>query len=446
MELPVSLFARPHGRDTTVWLTNARLLDGTRASIRDGVGLLVDGDRIIRVGAAGDAAPQGSVTIDLAGKTLMPGIINAHLHAIGAVPDLGFGVQPVLPGTLSHVLGARLREFLEYGVTTVRDMGSYGDQVMENRQAMRYGAFRGARILTCGLIISSTAPGDIVFDGMYRSADGRDEVRKGVREQIRRGADFIKVMTTGARSVELEAGVNRDENDSAHGMPLQLTRDELAVAVEEAHRMGYQVVAHAEGLDGCETAIDLGMRTIEHGFYLHQRPDLLDRMAEQDIALVPTFSSQYVFAGRDLQIGTDGPTERYSTRELDAVAGANIEAAEKTLQAAHAAGTPIVLGGDDLDLRRGGAWIEILRMIHHGLPAADALVASTGTAARALGLDDLGSIEAGKLADLVIVDGDPVQEPELLGDHRRFWLVLQGGTPVAGTALEVGVEDLARVP
>jgi len=186
------------------------------------------------------------------------------------------------------------------------------------------------------------------------------------------------------------------------------------------------------------------MRTIEHGFYLYQRPDLLDRMAERDIALVPTFSSQYVFAGRDLQIGTDEPTERFSTEELDKVAETNIAAAEKTLQAAHAAGVPIILGGDDLELRRGGAWIEIQRMIHHGLPAQDTLVAATSAAAHALGMHDFGSIEAGKVADIAVVDGDPLQNPEFFGNRERFWLVLQGGVPAAGTAIEVSLADLGK--
>jgi imidazolonepropionase-like amidohydrolase len=446
VQVPALLFAGPRRPERPLWLTNARLFDGTRAPVRDRAGVLIEDGRIVRIADSGDGAPDDAITVDLAGKTLMPGIVNAHLHGVGAVPDLGFGVQPVLPGTLSHALGAKLREFLQYGVTTVRDMGTYGDQVMENRQAMRYGCYRGARILTCGQIISSTAPGDVVFEGMYRSVDGVEEVRKGVREQIRRGADFIKVMATGARSVELEAGINRDAEDSAHGMAIQLTREELATAVDEANRMGYAVVAHAEGLDGCEVAIELGMRTIEHGFYLHRRTDLLDRMAEQDIALVPTFSSQYVFAGRDLQIHTSGPTQRYSTPELDALAATNIVAAGQTLKAAHAAGTPIVLGGDDLELRRGGAWIEILRMVHHGLPVHDALVASTSAAAHALGLHELGSIAAGKLADVIVLDGDPMRQPAILGERERFWLVLQEGSPVAGTALEVSLADLGRAP
>ncbi|MQA03298.1 MAG: amidohydrolase family protein [Streptosporangiales bacterium] len=442
IQTPALLFAPDVPPQRPLWLTNARLFDGTRAPVRDGAAVLVENGRIVRVGSAGDAVPEGATVVDLAGKTLMPGLINGHMHAVGQLPELGFGSQPLLPGTTTHMLGMHLREFLRYGVTTVRDMGTFGEQVMENRQAMRYGAFRGARVLTCGLIISGTAPGGVIFDGMYREADGADEVRKGVREQIRRGVDFVKVMTTGARSVELEAGLCRDDH-GASSMPNQLSYEEMQVAVEEAHRMGYYVAAHAEGLPGCETAVDLGMRTVEHGYYLHSRPDLLDRMAEHDIALVPTFTSSYVFAGRDLEVGTEGETVPYCTPELEAVAEANIRAAEKTLQAANAAGTPIVMGADDLELRRGGIWIEVLRMIHHGLPAHEVLVSATSAAAHAFGLTELGTVAEGKLADLAILDGDPFANPEILGDSERIWLVLQDGVPVAGAALEVHLTDLA---
>src|SRR5919201_1875168 len=125
-------------------------------------------------------------------------------------------------------------------------------------------AFRGPRLLTCGKIISATAPGGRFYGTMYREADGPDDVRKAVREQIRMGADFVKVMTTGARSNELE-----------DPEPTQLTDAELAALVDEAHRLGYRVAAHAEGNAGAEAAIAHGMDTIEHGMYLNQRPELL---------------------------------------------------------------------------------------------------------------------------------------------------------------------------
>ena len=171
-------------------------------------------------------------------------------------------------------------------MTTIRVVGSQGLLPQQARQAMRYGAFRGPRLLTCGKIISATAPGGRFYGDMYREADGPDDVRRAVREQIRAGADFVKVMTTGARSNELE------DPD-----PLQFTDPELAAVTDEAHRLGYRVSAHAEGLDGCAAAIRHGADTIEHGMYLNQRPDLLDAMAAAGQVLVPTLSGYYWMAG-----------------------------------------------------------------------------------------------------------------------------------------------------
>src|SRR3712207_2102378 len=228
----------------------------------------------------------------------MPGLIDAHAHLYGRTPELPHGAEPLWPGTAAHFLAAALRETLRMGITTLRDVGSYGDAVLEARQAMRYGAFRGPRLLTCGRIVSATAPGGRFFEGMYREADGPDDVRRAVREQLRRGADFVKVMTTGARSVELE------DPD-----PAQLTRDEVATLVEEAHRQGYRVAAHAEGIAGTEIAIEEGVDTIEHGMYLSQRPDLLEKMAERGQVLVPTLSCFYGVAGLEDAVGMDEDTQ-----------------------------------------------------------------------------------------------------------------------------------------
>jgi imidazolonepropionase-like amidohydrolase len=450
LRIPALLSDPPKG-ERPLWLTNARLFDGTDSALRDGAGVLVEDGRIARVGNAGDGAPDGAVTVDLDGKTLMPGMINCHIHAIGRAPAAKGGAEKQLDETHGHFLAKHLQGSLRMGVMTVRDMGTFGDQVFAARQAMRYGAFRGARILTCGLIVSGTAPGGIPFTGMYVETDGPDEVRKGVRAQIRRGADFIKFMTTGARSVELEAGIIIDAGGGAASMPLQLTKEEMAVGVEEANRLGYRVAAHAEGLHGCEAAVELGMNTVDHGMYLHQRPDLLDQMAAKDIALVPTFSSSYSFGGRGTQVELlperDPPGSSpfgSFTDDLTDINDHNIRESSQTIKAAHAAGTPIAMGGDSWQ-NKGGAWIEIQRMIYHGLPARAAFVASTSTAARALGLDDqIGTVEPGKLADLVVFDGDPIEQPEILGEADKIWLVIQHGEAAAGTALEVDVASLSR--
>jgi imidazolonepropionase-like amidohydrolase len=298
------------------------------------------------------------------------------------------------------------------GITTVRDVGSIGDLVREARQAMRYGAFDGPRLLTCCRIVSPTSPGGRFFAGMYREADGPDDVRRAVREQLRDGADFVKVMTTGARTVELE------DPD-----PPQLTREELAALIDEAHRVGYRVCAHCEGLAGTELAVAEGVDTIEHGMYLNQRPDLLERMAAAGQVLVPTLSFLLRLVQEDW------------TPELVELGKHNVEQAALTLTAARDAGVRIAMGFDSSPLR--DAANELLALIEHGLTPAEALVAATSGGAYALGLADrIGAVEPGMLADLVVVDGDPLADPALVCDRDRIWLVCRLGRPVAGTALD----------
>jgi imidazolonepropionase-like amidohydrolase len=424
-----ALIAAPQPAEARLWLTNARLFDGTGAAARDGAAVLIAGGEIARVGDADDAVPEGARVVDVGGRTLLPGLIDAHAHVYPHLPAPVPGAEPMWPGASAHFLAAALRDALRMGITTLRDVGSYGDLVVEARQAMRYGALRGPRLLTCGRIISATAPGGRWFEGMYREADGADDVRRAVREQLRRGADFVKVMTTGARTVELE------DPD-----PAQMTRDEIATVVDEAHRMGYRVAAHAEGIDGTEIAIDTGIDTIEHGMYLNRRPDLLERMAATGQVLVPTLSCFYGVAGgaapdHDGAASPDGgrpPTWAHALVEL---ALHNLEQADLTLKAARAAGVPIAAGHDWAPISDLG--IEIVRMVHHGLEAREALTAATSTAARALGLGDaVGTIAPGRLADVLVVDGDPLARPALLRDPDRIWLVLQLGAPVAGAALE----------
>jgi imidazolonepropionase-like amidohydrolase len=418
-----ALIAAPAPARGRLWLTGARLFDGTGAPAREGAAVLVEDGVIRHVGDASQPCPDGARPLDVGQRTLMPGLIDAHTHTSGRVPPVLRGAEEVLPGTRAHFLQAELRDYLRHGVTTIRVTGSQGRAPQEARQAMRYGAFRGPRLLTCGKIISATAPGGRFYGDMYREADGPDDVRRAVREQIRAGADFIKVMTTGARSNEME------DPD-----PLQLTEAELAAVTGEAHRLGFRVAAHAEGLDGCAAAIRHGAETIEHGMYLHQRPDLLAAMAAAGQVLVPTLSGYYWMAGLGDVVD---PAGAESVPEMPPVltglAQHNLEEGTASMRAARQAGVKIALGSD-MSLATG---LEIQRMIHHGLTAAEALTAATGTAAEALGLDQhIGTVAPGKLADLVIVDGDPVQEPGLLAGPGRIWLVLQLGVPAAGRALE----------
>jgi imidazolonepropionase-like amidohydrolase len=431
-----SLLAAPHHAPGRLWLTGARLLDGTAAPARAAAAVLIEDGVIARIGDAGDPVPDGARVLDLGGRTLLPGLINIHVHVQGRRPHPEHGAEPLLAGTGAHFLQARLRDVLRMGVTTLRNVGSQAVEPQEARQAMRYGAFRGPRLLTCGLIISATAPGGRFYGAMYREADGPDEIRKAVREQLREGADFIKVMTTGARSNELE-----------DPEPTQMTDAEFSALVEEAHRMGVKVAAHVEGLDGTAAAIEHGMDTIEHGMYLNQRPALLDAMAAAGQVLVPTLSGYYWMGGLgdviDPAHAAVAPQMLYSIVEL---AHHNLEQGALSLRAARAAGVRIALGSDRDGVSGEDTGLELARMVHHGLTPAEALRSATSVAAEAIGLaQHIGTIEAGKLADLAIVDGDPLAEPELLMDPARIWLVLQLGEIVAGAALEADAPAVSRL-
>ncbi len=417
-----ALIAAPAAASGRLWLTGARLFDGTGAALRESTAVLVEDGIIRRVADARERCPDGARSVDVGGRVLMPGLTDAHTHASGRVPHTAKGAEEPLPGVAEHFLQAELRDYLRFGVTTIRVCGSQGQLPQQARQAMRYGAFRGPRLLTCGKIVSATAPGGRFYGDMYREADGPDDVRRAVREQIRAGADFVKVMTTGARSNELE-----------DPEPLQLTEPELAVVTEEAHRLGYRVAAHAEGLDGCAAAIRHGVDTIEHGMYLHRRPDLLEAMAAAGQVLVPTLSGYYWMAGLGEAIDrATAQAEPEMPPVLSELAERNLAEGAASMRAARQAGVKIALGSD-MSLAAG---LEIQRMVHHGLTPAEVLVAATSTAAQALDLDEhIGTVADGKLADLIIVDGDPLADPQLLSDPARIWLVLQAGVPVAGQAL-----------
>ncbi|MGO9820473.1 MAG: metal-dependent hydrolase family protein [Solirubrobacteraceae bacterium] len=392
--------------------------------------LLTDG-AIERVGSVSDPVPEGATVLDLGGRTLMPGLINAHVHVQGREPEPEHGAEPPLAETSAHFLQASLRDCLRMGVMTIRNVGSrVMGQPQSARQAMRYGAFRGPRLLTCGLIISATAPGGRFYGAMYREADGVDEIRKAVREQLREGADFIKMMTCGARSNELE-----------DPEPLQLTDPELAALVDEAHRMGVRVAAHVEGLDGTTAAVDHGMDTIEHGMYLCQRPELLARMAARGLFLVPTLSGYYWMGG--LGDAIDPVTANVNPEMLPSIvelAHYNLAQGSESLRAAREAGVPIALGSDRQGVSGDDTALELVRMVHYGLSTREALHAATGAAARALGLEEfVGTIAPGMLGDLIVVDGNPVEEPSLFLDPSRIWMVFQLGELVAGAALEAPV-------
>jgi imidazolonepropionase-like amidohydrolase len=406
-----------------LYLTSARLIDGTGAPPLERATVLIEDGRIARTDMSDGPVPAGTPRLDLGGRTLMPGLVDAHVHVTGFdMPRALKGQEAIAPEVKHHFIAAGLRRMLRMGITTVRDVGAFGDELLHARRAVRLGAIPGPRILLCGRIVSATSAGGRHFDGMYREADGPDEMRKATREQFRRGADFIKIMTTGARSCELE--------DSS---PLQMTRAEMATVVEEAHRMGYRVAAHCEGLDGTRMAIEEGVDTIEHGLELHRAPELLDELARSGRVLVPTLSCFFHVSENE-----DG---RWAPGLVE-LAKEQLEAAQRTVEAARRAGVQLAMGFDSQP--HGRSALELVRMCRAGLTPMEAIVAGTVGAAAACGIArHVGSVAPGQAADLIVMDGDPLAEPEQLLDEERIWLVFQSGRPVAGAALGAEPDGLA---
>ena len=374
--------------------------------------------RIEAIAALDDGIPDGARVVDVTGMTVMAGLVDAHVHAAmldhaDHAPHPAKGAEPIRDGVAGHLVARTLRDLLRHGVTTIRDVGAHGDVLLDARQAARYGAFLAPRMLLCGRIVSATAPGGRFFPGMYREADGPDDIRRAVREQIRAGADFVKIMSTGARSVELE-----------NPLPSQVTSAEMAAFVDEAHRQEYRAAAHCEGLAGTELAIEAGIDTVEHGFHLHERPELLDLMAERRMVLVPTLDFLHHVAESDSW-----------TAELEAQGVENLDHAQRTLEAARRAGVVIAAGSDGATA--DGLGREIRRLVDHGLPAPEAIAAATTGSARALGIDTVvGRLAPGVRADLVVVDGDPTADVGVLSGPGRIALVLRDGRAVAGTMVE----------
>jgi imidazolonepropionase-like amidohydrolase len=222
----------------------------------------------------------------------------------------------------------------------------------------------------------------------------------------------VKLMATGARSVE------REDPE-----PAQLTREEIEAIVDEAHRLGVRVAAHAEGLEGTRYAVEAGVDTVEHGLSLHREPRLLELMAERGIVLVPTLSTFHDLAER---FTGDFPVS------LVELAKRQLAEAYETLAAARDAGVVLAMGHDSGP--PGANAIELVRMAEGGLGATEAIRAATKGCATALGLDDVGVVAAGARADLLVVEGDPVDDVRVLLDRSRIRLVLKAGEPVVTAA------------
>jgi imidazolonepropionase-like amidohydrolase len=400
----------PDSNALVLW--NASVIDSRNPRPMERMCITVRNGRIDEVrGVEEAAAPAGAV--DATGKFVMPGLIDAHIHLTddpkmlekAAPPRAMQGEEPRPRELVYFILANSARAFLRAGITSIRDVGCYDDNAIALREAVRLGLTDGPRILSCGRIISATAPGARIFTTMYEEADGPDEMRRCVRRQLRRGADYIKVMAGGARSVLRE-----------NPEPSQLTREEMDALVDEAHRLGLRVAAHAEGLGAVRRAVEGGVDTVEHGLSLHRAPELLDLMARRGTVLVPTLTTFH-------DVG-----ERFDTifaKRLVEQAKRQREEAYQTLLAARGAGVTLAMGFDSGP--PGGDALELARMVDGGLTPHEGITAATHGSARALGLEDVGTIEPGKAADLLVLESDPLQDVRSLMRPQEIRMVVSSG-------------------
>ena len=401
---------------TELVLWNATIIDARSTTPLERMCITVRGDKIDAVRPVdGGRAPDSA--IDIGGCYVIPGLIDAHIH-IGNDPNMlgNLAVPPLLKGEAPRsrelvyfVLANAARAFLRSGITTIRDVGCYDDNAIILREAIRLGLTEGPEIFACGRIISATAPGAVLFTSMYEEADGPWQMRQCVRRQLRRGADYIKVMAGGARSV-----VREDPE------PSQLTTEEMHAVVDEAHRLGLRVAAHAEGLGAVRLAVEGGVDTVEHGLSLHRAPELLDRMARQGTVLVPTLSTFHDVADR--------LADRFEPRLVEQAKRQRDEA-YRTLVAARDAGVTIAMGFDSGP--PGADALELVRMVEGGISAHEAISAATVGSARALGLSDRALLKDACRADLVVLNANPLGDVAALTRPSTFKMVVKAGRVVA---------------
>jgi imidazolonepropionase-like amidohydrolase len=386
-------------------LRNARHLDGTGAPPRAGVDVVLEGERIASVGAAG--AVGDAEVIELQGRTLMPGLIDCHVHLTftGEAQEVERAATIPVPD-LAWTAATNARDTLEGGVTTVRDVGARAGVAIRLREAIAAGRVPGPRMRAAGAIICMTG-GHGWFIG--READGPDDVRRAVREQLKAGADCIKFTATGGG---MTPGV--DPRASS------FTEVELAAGVDEAHKAFRRAIAHAQGNAGIKTAVRAGIDSIEHGVYLDDA--VIEEMRERGTFLVPTLVAPAMIARH----GTSAGIPEYVVTKASAVLDVHQESFRKAVRA----GVRIAMGTDaGTPFNRHGANAqELALMVEGGLSPADTIVAATRSAAELLDLLDVtGTVETGKAADLLIVDGDPLADIRILGERDRLAGILKNG-------------------
>jgi imidazolonepropionase-like amidohydrolase len=401
------------------WVTGAVLVDGTGTDPVEGRDVHVVDRRIAALGRA----PAGADAVDVAGATLTPGLIDAHVHLGIASPVSQLVSHQLSVAEIAADMFANAAQTLDAGYTTVRDTGGVDGGLA---RALATGKVRGPRLVQCGPIQCQTGGhGHLANDweptclwsthavpglaALSLVSDGVEEMRKNVRETFRRGADFIKMCVTG--------GVVSTHDDLSD---TQFTVEEIAVAVQEAEARGTYVTVHAHNNDGIRNAVRAGAKCVEHGSEVDEQTAAL--LAEHGVAHVPTLAVVEQLL-RDVEAVGLPPHVR--DRALLVRQGM-----ADGLRASRAAGVLVGLGSDLIGPDQTGRAEELLLRSRLETPM-DALVAATRDNARVLRLaDKIGTVEPGKRADLVVWRADPLEDPQRFTDRDNAVLVVQSGRVV----------------
>lgn len=391
-------------------LHNFTLIDGTGRSPVTDAALVLEGERVQAVGSRDKLTlpTEGAEWQDLGGCWVLPGLIDCHVHL--AMPGSPTSRLEGEWGYTAALMLRHARASLEVGFTALRDVGGRHHLEFGIRRALEEGHWSGPRLYLAGKVLSMTAAGAEYFDGMYREADGPDEVRKAAREQLKVGADVIKLMASGAVLTPGEEP----------GAP-QYGVGEIQVAVQEAEKVNKPVAAHAHGARAIRNAVEAGVRTIEHGTYLTEDPELISRMAEQGVMLVPTLKSLHDLLAHEQEGVPEWAVEK-GRRNQEILARSVRQAREQGVVIAMGtdAGTPYNYHGEN--------GLELALMAEVGLSPMEAIVAATRNGALALGQGDkMGTVEPGKLADLLVVRGDPLADLRSLTQRDNIGAVFLGG-------------------
>ena len=331
----------------------------------------------------------------------MPGLIDAHVHLCFEPCADPFAAMVKEKDGQTALKAARFAEnTLKAGVTAVRDMGGKNYVDLDLRDSISKREQIGPTMQASGRVITMTGGHGWPIG---EEVDGEDAARKGAREQLKQGANLVKIMATGGMMTE---GVEP-------GSP-QLTEEEIRAAVEEAHKAGKKTATHAQGITGIKNALRAGIDSVEHGKFLDQ--ETVEMMKQRGVSLIPTLAAPYWISKKGRESGIPG----YMVDKSDAIRGQHI----KSFQMAYRAGVNIAMGTDAGTPfnYHGKNSFELVLMVENGMPPLEAIKAGTLQGARLLGIADrTGTVTPGKEADLLIIDGDPLTDIRAIENVYRVY-------------------------